>query len=349
LNTSPISVFRFSTECLEPIEAYEVWRTILGEFYEVLPPDPDETQSFSAALDAWNIGGVMLTNGVFSGQTFSRNAARTRRDGLDNYTVLLHKTGLFRAEAGGKVIENQNGQICVLDFAQPHASEVGHNDSITLSLPRDFLDEVLPPRDVHGLALRGPQGALFGEFLRSLCRMLPDLTAQEAPFVAAACRDLLAACISGSAEARERAQPQIDALGVGRARRLIDANLHRPDWGVDDLRLALGVSRATLYRMFQHLGGVVAYIRTRRLLRAHRLLAASSGFGRVSDVARRCGFSSDGTFSRAFRDAYGYSPREARDHGKPSFAGWTQSAGRSSPVDDLVGDWIRFSGSNATR
>lgn len=117
--------------------------------------------------------------------------------------------------------------------------------------------------------------------------------------------------------------------------------MHRPDWGVEDLRLALGVSKATLYRMFHRFGGVSEQIRSRRLARAHALLVKSNGWGRISEVARLCGFTSDAHFSRAFRDAYGYTPRDAMTSANPSLLRQPGAAQTSSGVDEVIIDWIR--------
>jgi AraC-like DNA-binding protein len=341
VNPHSIPKVRFDTGLMPNDQAFEVWQTILDEFYDVVPTRSAEQLHFAAALDMWKIDGMTLTQGSFTPQRFVRTAKRARRDGLDNYTILLHSRGKWRADASGNPIESAQGRLCLVDFARPLVSDVTHNDSITLSMPREVLDSVLPARNLHGLVLDGPQVGLLSDFLVSLTRRLPDLGAQEAPLIAAACRDLLAACLAPSPEMAERAKPQLDALGLRRARQIIDANLHRPDFGTDDLRLALGVSKATLYRMFQRYGGVHEHIRARRLARARVLLAASNRRGRVAEAARLCGFTSDAHFSRAFRDAYGCSPRDAVASANPALLRQPGAAPTLSGVDGVIIDWIR--------
>ena len=82
-------------------------------------------------------------------------------------------------------------------------------------------------------------------------------------------------------------------------------------------------------------------IRSRRLARAHALLVKSNGWGRISEVARLCGFTSDAHFSRAFRDAYGYTPRDAMTSANPSLLRQPGAAQTSSGVDEVIIDWIR--------
>lgn len=304
----PILGLAFDTRALPAADGFAMWRSILGEFYDVAAPDE---APFRAAMTAWNLGGVLVSAGQFSAQEFSRNARRVRRDGFDHYTVLLHRRGRFMADTGSHVARSGPGGLCVLDFARPVVTRTSPNDLVTITFPRDMLDRVLPPRDLHGLTLAGAPAGLLQDFLLALAQRLPTLRAGDAPHLAAACGNLLAACVAPSAATAERAQAPLEALTYRRARRLIDAHMHLPDWDAEALRLALGMSRASLYRVFARFGGVAAHIRQRRLARAHALLAAAEGRGLVSQVAAQCGFVSDAHFSRAFRAAYGYSPREA--------------------------------------
>ncbi|MBO9630711.1 MAG: AraC family transcriptional regulator, partial [Shinella sp.] len=74
------------------------------------------------------------------------------------------------------------------------------------------------------------------------------------------------------------------------------------------------MSRATLYRLFEPVGGVTDYIRTRRLRAAFDMLT-NDGKRTVGEVAYACGFPDISTFSRAFRHQFGMSPSEVRDIG----------------------------------
>ncbi|MYT26968.1 helix-turn-helix domain-containing protein, partial [Streptomyces sp. SID7760] len=75
------------------------------------------------------------------------------------------------------------------------------------------------------------------------------------------------------------------------------------------------ISVRYLHRLFESEGTTVGrYIRQRRLEQCGRELARRSRVvPTVSAVAQRWGFVSPAHFSRAFRAAYGVSPREWRD------------------------------------
>ena len=95
--------------------------------------------------------------------------------------------------------------------------------------------------------------------------------------------------------------------------RYIEANLGARDLGVDKLARTFGLSRASLYRLFEPVGGVASYIRTRRLARARQELTAPGlEDRRIGPIAYRVGFQSIPAFNRAFRAAYGQTPRSTR-------------------------------------
>lgn len=86
--------------------------------------------------------------------------------------------------------------------------------------------------------------------------------------------------------------------------RLDDLNL-----GVRMLLANFGVSRASLYRMFEKSGGVRQYISNRRLFRAVLDLSGHPIHrGRITEMASKWGFSSSPNFNRAFRNKFGVTP-----------------------------------------
>ena len=83
--------------------------------------------------------------------------------------------------------------------------------------------------------------------------------------------------------------------------------------GVAELVAEFGLSRATIYRMFEPLGGVAKYILGLRLQRALiELGSPSNDHLRINDIAQSLGFANGPSFARAFRAHYAINPSAIR-------------------------------------
>ena len=87
----------------------------------------------------------------------------------------------------------------------------------------------------------------------------------------------------------------------------------KQNFGVTQLVAEFGVSRATIFRMFEPLGGVARYILALRLQKAMLELGSSSNSHlRINDIARSLGFANGPSFARAFRAHYAINPSAIR-------------------------------------
>lgn len=107
-------------------------------------------------------------------------------------------------------------------------------------------------------------------------------------------------------------------LRVERAVQFVEARLFEP---LDTERIAgaVGGSVSELHRLFRRVHGMslMAYVRARRLTEATRMLQTHD----VLEVARRCGYSSQAAFTRAFRRQFGVPPGQWRTRGATPYTG----------------------------
>lgn len=109
-----------------------------------------------------------------------------------------------------------------------------------------------------------------------------------------------------------RAGTAIGAAGKrALAERVIEERLGSAMLTVVKLCRWTGMSRSSLYRLFDADGGVQAYIRDRRLERVVAELRSPSA-GRVSDIAERWGFCDAAYLARVFREVHGMTPSAYR-------------------------------------
>ena len=98
---------------------------MVGPQFEVTPHGPEGEAPVAAAASRWRIGGLGLSTMRVSPQTFRRSTRHLRRDGMDNYAVMLFHSGQWRGEFGGEARESTGGDIRLIDFAAPSAAPPG--------------------------------------------------------------------------------------------------------------------------------------------------------------------------------------------------------------------------------
>lgn len=305
--------FHFDGAALARSVRLDAWQELLPGY--VIAPSPGATRdAFNATGTAWALGPVRLTAGTMGACRSERTPLKIRRDGEDGFAVHLLAGGSWRGAFGERVTLAGGGQPILVDHARPTCAIAEDCRYISLDVSRDFMEAALPgARGAdHGRVLRGAAGALLADYLRLLCRALPEMQAHEAGFLASAARGMLAACLAPSGDALEAARPAIDSVLLARARRRIDASVYGDRLAPAVLARDLGVSRAKLYSVFEPLGGVSAFVLQRRLAEAWRRLSDPTDATTIGTIGAALGFSSPGQFTRSFRAAFGLTPTDLR-------------------------------------
>jgi AraC-like DNA-binding protein len=167
----------------------------------------------------------------------------------------------------------------------------------------------------HGSVFTAASGAgrLLYRTIDALFATIDALTLAEAHRAVDAVVAMAAGMIEGEL-AREAAlgscgDPQIDS-----ALAFIDRHLGNPDLTPALVEANLPLSRSSLYRLFEPLGGVRSAILARRLERSMKtLLTGSAAKPALRAIARDHGFLTEQQFGRAFRARFGVSPYQFYD------------------------------------
>ena len=124
---------------------------------------------------------------------------------------------------------------------------------------------------------------------------------------------MIAHCFEAKARDRDHILAGLSPSLFSRIRRSIDHQLGDPSLDAAYLIQEHGISRSALYRFFEPMGGVRAYIRQARLRRIFRdLVDPDHRHERISTIAYRWGYVSETDFSRAFKQAFGITARDMR-------------------------------------
>jgi AraC-like DNA-binding protein len=240
---------------------------------------------------------------------------------LDHVGLCLVLDGALQLETGGASLLAETGDIILLDLRElmrlHFGVEEGMTSVLTLWVPRTRLPARLSARPaLHGLLADAiaPGTVVVAAAFRALLSQLELITIDEMDELVAGVVGLIGGAIGSCAmpKTSEPKQPApLDTFVT--LCRYINGNLAARDLGVAKLALTFGLSRASLYRLFEPVGGVASFIRERRLARAHDELS-EPGFDdrRIGPIAYQAGFHSIATFNRAFLAAYGDTPSNLR-------------------------------------
>ena len=154
--------------------------------------------------------------------------------------------------------------------------------------------------------------------LRSHMQATLEQAAHLSPWERALAMDI-AAALAGAAIPSALARPLDDVDRYPRGLRqaalsLIERSCTDPELTPLRITIALGCSRAALYRAFAATGeSPAAVIWAVRLARAQAMLSSAAHAGlSIGEIAFRCGFTDHPTFNRMFKRRYAMTPRDAR-------------------------------------
>lgn len=304
-----IPTTRFRSATVPPHEQFDAWRAHISAVFDVAPVAAGA--GFVAEVDAFHLGDFVLTRTRFAAQYFLRAVRRTRTDRLDHYLVQFYREGGYVGQAGEAPICIEPGSVSILDTARTVSTQATPAECLTLVVPRDVMDDVLPAvGDLHGLVLPDASGGLFADYLESLERRLPGLEVTQAPYVVRATCELLAACIRPSSEYLDRALEQIETLQRRKVTRHIDRHLDSPRLSAAAISKALGIPPAQLELLFEPLGGIERHILLRRLEHIRSALVRRNETRSIAELAFVYGFGSADDLRSAFRAEFGYAPDE---------------------------------------
>lgn len=110
--------------------------------------------------------------------------------------------------------------------------------------------------------------------------------------------------------ANTMAMTKADEEFLRKLNEIIEANLHDPEFSLDDMAETLNMSRSSFYRKIKGVLDMTPndYLRLERLKKAAQLL--QEGKNRVNEICYQVGFSSPSYFAKCFQKQFGVRPRE---------------------------------------
>jgi AraC-like DNA-binding protein len=311
----------FSTHGLATRDQFDAWREHVGSRFGIADFSRSGSAPFRARMQAISIGELSLCAIAADAHTFDRSRHQVAGGERDQFTIGLLDSGTGILEQDGRIARLGPGDLVLCDNRRPYRIRFDEPFRQRIFLcDRAQLEALLPDAArrtalrVHG---RAALASATAAYVVAIGQQADGFGAAESA-VARHAVDLLSLAF-----ADVLAPSPASWLLMARVRAYIEDNLAHPDLTPAMIARRHRISRRQLFRLFNENGGTVAaFIRGRRLARCKASLADERQAERsVSEIALAYGFNDASTFGRAFRKAFGATPRDYRRAALPRLRG----------------------------
>ena len=306
----------FSTLDTAPAQQFSAWQEHMAPLIDMRLPDTAKAaDQFLVNHTVWNLEGALLIQQDSPAFSYERSAEKIRFSSIDHWQITFLRTGKTWTSVDGHVVANEPGMMEIRALGCPFYGRTLRAQSVMLILPCDlFADHGGLPGASNNIVFGGSRVKLLSDYVGFLESNLSRLTKDDLHGVRNQLQEMIFHSVAPLVD-RHMSSDQTSQIGLmNKARRFIRNNLASSDLTPEALSRELAISRTRLYELFQASGGVLNYIRRRRLLAAHAAIADPTRGRRILDIANELGFESAANFSRAFTHEFGYSPSEVRRH-----------------------------------
>ncbi|MEM7808062.1 MAG: AraC family transcriptional regulator [Planctomycetota bacterium] len=308
-----------------PTDGFDMWHELCRPVMDTAARQT--TDDFECDVEFADVGGVVCGRTAYGATRFVRSAEQARSDAGDGWAVHMLTRGEERVDDGKGSYVVRPDRIVLADWRHGYTKDATAADQLSLFIPR----HLCPRPDLGGRSAvwwhrDSPAGRVLATAIETTWSTLPDVTVDQASAVGAGLRGLLGGLLD-AADGRPANPEHVEPALLDAMIRHLEDHLGNPDVGVEDLVVRFHCSRATTYRLFRSHGGIGRYLRRRRLAVAMDVLNFEPASAiNLAGLADRVGFRDSRHFSRAFRDAFGMTPREAAEQHAPA-----RSHPRTSP------------------
>nr|WP_323139207.1 helix-turn-helix domain-containing protein [Streptomyces platensis] len=308
----------FRTDDVPTADRFDYWVELLGRTHAPMELRSDCADDFRASQRVLDLGAVTVWSATFAPQVFRRTPKLIRQSDPETYSLSLGVRG-----AGAGVWKHRETQYKPHDLfitSTSLPSEI-HSTGVT-TLAVEIPKARLPlPLDIAGRIVGAPvsaqegMGALLAQFLTQVTADTAPYQPSDGPRLGTVLTDLVAALFAHILEAGDSLPPETRQRTLTlRIKAFIREHLHDPHLTPATIAAAHHISTRYLHCLFRDEDATVAaWIRRLRLEAARRDLTDPALRAiPVHVIATRWGFPRATDFSRAYRAAYGTTPKDHR-------------------------------------
>ncbi|MGQ3214535.1 MAG: helix-turn-helix domain-containing protein [Shinella sp.] len=300
----------FDTRLLPREHQFEAWRSYNSDVIDA-SLSPNHRDAFTFEQKVWDLGALAFTSSRMPGPQRPRSWTHLSKDPLDHWCFVLPESAQYIER-----VMAESPQVYFRSLGRQFSGVAADSSVSTLFIPRDLLRPIGDFLDGHsGTLPNDGLGLLLSDFLISVERRLPTMMLEDVPRLVESLATMIIACVAPTPDRVAEARQPIASTRLERARQWIHVNLRSPTLNPATVCREIGVSRSTLYTLFEPLQGVSHYIQRQRLLAAYRMLRDPMNRLTVGQLAGMFCFSDASTFTRAFRQELGCLPRDVQGGG----------------------------------
>jgi AraC-like DNA-binding protein len=311
---STIDCFRMIFPESDPL-ALAAYSKMMLPLFEFDVPDLGGKTPFSCEAEIYCLPDVTVSRTRATASRFTRTVRTIARSATDDILAVCYTNGHFAYRIGDETRRVEQGELAFFDLSQEIVIEAPSVENISLAIQRRKLEPAIPLLDsAHGLVVRpGALSRVLIGMMEHTMEMGPTIQATQARPIAEAMILLVKSCLETIPQSKATADIQGSTVSLASVKAAIERGLTDPNLGVQSLLEEFGMTRSTLYRAFEPLGGVTAYITERRLRHAFRRMTdPAEKTPRVSNMAFELGFAHASTFTRSFKALFGLTPKDIR-------------------------------------
>lgn len=330
-----VPCFRFRhQDFASSADAFWAWREAVSVLFDVAVASPQAVADFQGSIDGYHLGQILVGKWIGTDQVQRRSNTTIARSGIDHIMLRCLRGGVCEGDADGQAFRMEAGQVGVFDLSRPVNLRCERLHSVLLVLPRAlFAGHRASLDEAHGMILTGPLANVLAGYIGSLFDQAPGFRSADGLALTEPTVALVSACVHELHQLPE-SRREGRAVTLMAVKRYLEERLATPDLRAETACHRFGLSRPTLYRLFEPYGGFSRYLQDRRLKRCFNdLVSSSANPRRIADIADSWGFQSAAVFSRAFRRMYAVSPRDAR---QAASSGFTQGEGGQTGVSGWI-------------
>ncbi len=305
-----------STDEVAPQERFAYWREAICDVFVQLDAEPVEDSPFDGTIVTSAVDAVEVSEVVADPQLVVRSPRQIAKAREEFCLISLQTAGVGMVSQDGRSVRLRPGDFALYDATRPYTLDFRAGfGQVVYQFPRDALvDRGVDLTFATARTLRvGAVGEVVAGFLRSVHRAGEEIPTDAAPRVAGHTLDLIATAVSAAV----CDLPEPDSLRGYRRQRVLDyiaEHLTDHDLSVASIAEGLGVSPRTIYKLFEGDEMTISRrILAARLERCRRDLADPLLRHRsITEIAFRNGFRDAAHFTRAFKRAFGTTPRDYR-------------------------------------